>query len=141
MLRAAPRRSAKASRRHRRKPSKMPERAMARRWPSDRLELFGSAANCTFRRYMRLRRFRADSSPGGVTPRGTNPLLAVRGSHRHCFSSAVHAQPGSRPSLLKAVSTLSNSRETLLSKLLYGSDWLKAIDPVENTAPLFGAVK
>jgi putative ABC transport system substrate-binding protein len=24
----------------------MPERAMARRWPSGRLELFGSAANC-----------------------------------------------------------------------------------------------
>lgn len=62
-------------------------------------------------------------------------------SHRHCFSSAVQRHPGSRPSLPKADTTLSKSFETLLSKLLYGSDWLNAIDPVENTAPSFGAVK
>ncbi len=42
---------------------------------------------------------------------------------------------------MKALTTFASSRETLLSKLLCGNDRLNAIDPVENTSPLLGAVK
>ena len=41
---------------------------------------------------------------------------------------------------MKALTTFASSRETLLSKLLCGNDRLNAIDPVENTSPLLGAV-
>ena len=43
--------------------------------------------------------------------------------------------------MMKAFTTFARIRETLLSKFLAGSACPNAIEPVEKTAPLFGAVK
>lgn len=68
-------------------------------------------------------------------------LLERTSSQRHCFSSAVQAEAGSLPFLAKASTMFFRSFETLLSKLLKGSDWPKAMEPVDTTAPSLGAVK
>src|SRR6266702_6008243 len=55
-----------------------------------------------------------------------------------CLSS-FGANPGSGPGLTNVSTTLARRRETLFSKLLIGSDWPKAIELHEKTAPPFGA--
>jgi hypothetical protein len=62
-------------------------------------------------------------------------------SYFHCFSSRVHMPPGSDPSLMKASTTFLSNFDVVFSKFYAGRAWPKAIDPVLNTAPLFGAVK
>jgi hypothetical protein len=83
----------------------------------------------------------AHRGPHPSDPDRLPPRFDGERRQRHCFSSAVQAQPGSRPERLKPSTTFFRNLETLFSKLWNGNAWLKAIEPVESTAPSLGALK